>query len=79
MHAVTMAKLVKRLTAIKNQDQVSMLDIGCGTGYSTLLYAQLASTIIESPFEMLGIDFHESFIEHCLIMKGKYPIEGCNL
>ena len=43
MHAVIMARLVKLYTERKNVDQVSLLDIGCGTGYSTLLYADLAS------------------------------------
>jgi len=44
-----------------------MLDVGCGLGYSTILYADLASQILRGPFEMLGTDFHEAFIEHGLI------------
>jgi ubiquinone/menaquinone biosynthesis C-methylase UbiE len=43
MHAVTMSKLVNLLHERKDKDQVSMLDVGCGTGYSTILYADLAS------------------------------------
>lgn len=56
-----------------------MLDVGCGLGYSTILYADLASRVLKRPFEMLGTDFHEEFIEHCLIQRTKYPIERCNL
>lgn len=43
MHAITMDKLVNMLKQRQSTDQVSMLDVGCGTGYSTLLYAELAS------------------------------------
>ena len=79
MHAITMAKLVERYKERMNMDQISLLDIGCGTAYSTLLYADLASQILKRPFEMLGTDINEAFIEHSLIMKAKYPIENCNL
>ena len=74
-----MAKLVERFRERIEVDQVSLLDIGCGTAYSTLLYADLASQILKQPFEMLGTDINEAFIEHSLIMKAKYPIENCNL
>ena len=50
MHAITMARLVRELSKIKDKDQLSMLDMGCGTGYSTLLYADLASHILSGPF-----------------------------
>ena len=56
-----------------------MLDVGCGTGYSTLLYAQLASQILNNPFEILGTDINASFIEHCQKMKSKYAIEMGNV
>ena len=79
MHAITMAKLVALLQERINFDQISMLDVGCGTAYSTLLYADLASQILKQPFEMLGTDINDKFIEHSLIMKAKYPIELCNL
>ena len=79
MHAVTMDKLVGMLKERQNSDQVSMLDVGCGTGYSTLLYAKLASQILGTPFEILGTDINEAFIEHCLLMRDKYPVELCNL
>ena len=79
MHAITMDKLVNMLKQRQDTDQVSMLDVGCGTGYSTLLYAELASQILKSPFEMLGTDINEAFIETCLLMKAKYPIDMCNL
>ena len=79
MHAITMVRLVKILQERKNQDQLSMLDVGCGLGYSTILYADLASQILKRPFEMCGTDFHENFIEHCHIQKDKYPVKDCNL
>jgi len=44
-----------------------MLDVGCGLGYSTILYADLASQILKGPFEMLGVDFHPLFVEHALL------------
>lgn len=56
-----------------------MFDVGCGTGYSTLLYADLASQILDRPFEMLGTDITEAFVEHCLLQREKYPVKGCNL
>ena len=71
-----MAKLVERFRERIEVDQVSLLDIGCGTAYSTLLYADLASQILKQPFEMLGTDINEAFIEHSLIMKAKSPIEA---
>ena len=74
-----MAKLVERFRERIEVDQISLLDIGCGTAYSTLLYADLASQILKQPFEMLGTDINEAFIEHSLLMKAKYPIENCNL
>ena len=74
MHAITMAKLIPRFQERIDVDQISLLDIGCGTAYSTLLYADLASQILKRPFEMLGTDINENFIEHSLIMKAKYPI-----
>ena len=79
MHAITMDKLVNILKQKQRTDQISMLDVGCGTGYSTLLYAELASQILNTPFEMLGTDINEAFIETCLLMKAKYPVEMCNL
>lgn len=45
-----MARLVRELAKHKDKDQLSMLDVGCGTGYSTLLYADLASQILNRPF-----------------------------
>ena len=74
-----MTKLVERFRERIEVDQISLLDIGCGTAYSTLLYADLASQILKQPFEMLGTDINEAFIEHSLLMKAKYPIENCNL
>ena len=79
MHAITMDKLVNMLKQRQSTDQVSMLDVGCGTGYSTLLYAELASQILKEPFEILGTDINEAFIETCFLMKAKYPIDMCNL
>ena len=48
MHAITLSKLVKPLELRKNNPDFAMVDIGCGTGYSTLLYADLASQILKS-------------------------------
>lgn len=79
MHAVTMAHLVKILEERKTQDQLSMLDVGCGLGYSTLLYADLAAQILKGPFEMLGTDYHANFIEHGQLQQEKYTVPRCNL
>ena len=65
MHAVTLAKLVKPLEARRQNPDFAMLDIGCGTGYSTLLYADLASQILhpqKNDFVVVGIDFYDGLV-----------------
>lgn len=84
MHAVTLSKLVPLISQFKSQkSSLSLVDIGCGTGYSTLLYADLASQIYNSrrgqnagmDIRVLGIDIYERFIEKASILKGKYAGE----
>ena len=59
-----------------------MLDVGCGTGYSTLLYADLASQILQSQlndFVVVGTDYYARFIEKSMLMLDKYPILNANV
>lgn len=44
MHAITMRHLISTLLESTGKD-LSMLDVGCGFGYSTLLYARLAALV----------------------------------
>ena len=79
MHAITLAKLSLLLQQRKDTKDVAMLDVGCGWGYSTLLYADLASQILKHDFEIVGTDYHEIFVEKCMLMLDQYPIQNAKV
>ena len=61
MHAVTMHELLTPFSASGNK-HTSLLDVGCGKGYSTLAYSMLASQFGLN-FSMTGLDYHHSYME----------------
>jgi protein-L-isoaspartate O-methyltransferase len=61
MHAITMQELLTPFTAAA-KTHTSLLDVGCGKGYSTLAYSMLASQFGMS-FAMTGLDYHHSYME----------------
>ena len=71
-----MRHLMPTLIASKGKD-LRLLDVGCGFGYSTLLYARLATIIRKSAgiLEVVGCDYHKDFIEKSIANLAKYPIE----
>ena len=58
MHAITLRHLLEPLEQTKELVPFSMLDLGCGFGYSSFLYAKLASLIRAKPFKLVGSDYH---------------------
>jgi len=73
MHAVTMDHLLKPLESLLGK-KVTMLDVGCGKGYSTLAYALLANQVLSmgKRFEMTGVDYHSHFMERATLNYQKY-------
>ena len=45
MHAITMRRMITELESYGGK-QVRMLDVGCGFGYSTLVYGKLAELVV---------------------------------
>ena len=73
MHAVTANHILPLIEAKRDNSNFAMLDVGCGFGFSTLLYAKLASLIRDKPFSAVGSDLHQSFIEKAVLNNQKYP------
>ena len=71
MHALTMNHMLDHLQSKKDKP-FRMLDVGCGHGYSTLVYSRLASLIRDTQFLAVGTDFHQSFIEKAVLNSQKY-------
>jgi predicted O-methyltransferase YrrM len=49
-----------------------MLDLGCGFGYSSLLYAKLATLVRAKPFKLVGTDYHQQFVDKAVENSNKY-------
>lgn len=75
MHALSLNHMLGQLVDKKDKP-FRMLDVGCGHGYSTLVYSRLASLIRDTPFVAVGTDFHQSFIEKAVLNSQKYSCKN---
>jgi SAM-dependent methyltransferase len=75
MHAITLKHLLTPLELTKDVAPFRMLDLGCGYGYSSLLYAKLATLIRTKHFTMIGLDYHQQFIDQAQLNNKKYELK----
>jgi protein-L-isoaspartate O-methyltransferase len=66
MHVIAMDKLKPFL-----KDSSTFLDVGCGTGYSTLCISMLSDRL-KMPLHCHGIDIYESLTEQATLNAKKY-------
>ncbi len=79
MHAITLKHLLLPIEQTKDIVPFRMLDLGCGFGYSSLLYAKLATLIRDKQFVMIGSDYHQQFIDQADNNNKKYELKEASV